>query len=120
MTTILYEHSSSRFAAEFRGHAGFAPAGSDIVCAAVSVLASEMVFACRNAQQNGEIQQLECVQKNGYVRVCFTYAQEGSLRDILSLILQCLAQLAVDYAPYVSLKKLPGTSKRTSTKTLVQ
>jgi len=55
MTTITYTHTPCYFGIEFRGHAGFAPAGKDIVCAAVSVLASELIFAAEQARAGGEI-----------------------------------------------------------------
>ena len=55
MIHIEYYRAPERFALSVKGHAGFAPAGRDIVCAAVSVLVSELSLALEQAAESGEI-----------------------------------------------------------------
>ena len=106
MTTITYKHDPASFFVEFKGHAGFAEGGKDIVCAAVSMLANEMVYACERAQKNGEIADLHYEQKSAFVRVRFRYIHSQSIEDIITLILDCLKSLEQDYHAYVRVKSM--------------
>ena len=106
MTTITYKHNSTCFLIEFSGHAGFAESGKDIVCAAVSMLANELLYACEKAAQNGEITALHQVQKEALVRVGFRYVQPHSIEDIITLILDCLKALEKEYHAFVCVQDM--------------
>ncbi|MBR2589929.1 MAG: ribosomal-processing cysteine protease Prp [Clostridia bacterium] len=105
MTQITYTNTPAYFSIEFRGHAGFAEAGKDIVCAAVSMLANELIFACEKAERNGEITALHREQDSALVRLHFFYTRAQSIGDIVELILECLQALETQYRAYVRVKK---------------
>lgn len=45
MTTIIYNHKNENHELIIKGHAGYAEAGEDIVCAAISILTYTLVEA---------------------------------------------------------------------------
>ena len=77
------------------GHAGFAPAGQDIVCAAVSAL----VYALMGTlEQKDNIAALEC--RKGYVRV------RARRDDPAFDVVRCgLGQLAGKFGEYVRVEE---------------
>ncbi|MBR0414085.1 MAG: ribosomal-processing cysteine protease Prp [Clostridia bacterium] len=104
MTTIEYTHTPSFFGIEFRGHAGFAPAGKDIVCAAVSILASELIFAAEQAQAGGEICDLTHSEGGAFVNLRYFYRDNRSMRQIAKLILASLKMLEAQYGDYIKVR----------------
>lgn len=77
------------------GHAGYAPRGEDIVCAAVSALVFALVEA---AQQRGGVREL--VIRPGRV----TVAVEGDCADYLQMAVCGLQQLAARYPQCVTVE----------------
>lgn len=87
------------------GHADYAPAGADIVCAAASVLAlntvnavekfTEVPFRCEADAENG-----------GFLKVLFP--MEGMAADDVQLLLETLALglagMETEYGSYITLK----------------
>ena len=94
---------------ETRGHAGYAEAGSDIVCSAVSVLcitcvnSLESVCGIHPAVRGGA---------DGYLRFslpsAMTEAQAHDAQVILCTLRQGLQDLASEYPQYVRLAILNG------------
>lgn len=101
MTEIKYRDSAARFAVSFCGHAGYAECGKDIVCAGISVLASELMLACEQAQCSGEITNYRCVEGSGYVKLSFFYGEGSFMRRTVRLILACLRLLEKEYGSYL-------------------
>ena len=105
MTMIEYQNDEKCFRICMHGHAGFAPEGKDIVCAALSVLASELMIACEQASRKGEIRAYACTAHSGDVKLRFEYGKSGSMREIISLILQCLQSIAEAYGSHVKMRR---------------
>ena len=104
MTQITYRNNDARFAIRLQGHAGYAERGKDIVCAAVSVLANELMLACTHAEQAGEISHLHILRESGLVAVSFHYEKVKSVDDIIQTILDCFYLIAEDYRPFLQIK----------------
>ncbi len=87
---------------ECRGHAGYAEAGSDIVCAAVSVLAT----TCANALESVAGVSPGVEAKDGYMRVQLS---EGEITHDASVILRTFEQgihdIAISYPQYIHITK---------------
>ena len=77
------------------GHAGYAPKGQDIVCAAVSALVYALIG---DLQERGLVREL--VIRPGYV----TAAAKGPCREELELVRCGLAQLAAQYPQCVEVE----------------
>ena len=105
MTKITYRNDETRFAIRMQGHAGYAEHGKDIVCAAVSVLANELVLACTNAEQTGEISHLHMMRESGLVALSFHYEKVKSVDDIIKTILACLYLIEQDYRAFLQIKE---------------
>ena len=110
MTQLEYTHTPHYFAITFRGHAGYAPVGRDIVCAAVSILASELLYACEQAAAAGEITDYAHSEGSAFADVRFYYRRTGSMRQIVKLILVSLKMLEAEYGDYVQLKEAQAPS----------
>ena len=85
---------------ECKGHAGYAPEGSDIICAAVSVL----TFTCANALESVAGKKAEAEVKDGYMRVCLPEAEASRETQIIfRTIAQGFGDLAEEYPKYLRL-----------------
>ena len=107
---ILRRDREKRFTGyEISGHAGYAEEGSDIVCAAVSVLATacanslESVCGIQPAVEGGE---------DGYLKVTLppemTDDQRRDAQVILSVLRQGLRDLTESYPKFVQLSIVNG------------
>jgi uncharacterized protein YsxB (DUF464 family) len=90
---------------EIRGHALFAPRGSDIVCAAVSVLAQTIVFAME------ELLDLypPVKVKKGYFCLCRPAQLDANKKDNFFLLFETmlvgLKEIAKSYPRYLSIQQ---------------
>ncbi|HOB87843.1 MAG TPA: ribosomal-processing cysteine protease Prp [Bacillota bacterium] len=88
---------------QVEGHAGYAPAGEDIVCAAVSALTQaallglERLLGIRPAQ-------FHC--RRGNLKCLFQPAPEREGQLILETMVQGLKETAESYGTYLSLKEI--------------
>ena len=105
MIHIEYYRAPERFALSVKGHAGFAPAGRDIVCAAVSVLVSELSLALEQAAESGEIRVLQNQVQSGKAFFDVCYREGDFTHRLIGLIMDCLAYIRVQYAAHVTLEK---------------
>lgn len=105
MTKVIYEPSEMRMS--ISGHAGYAPAGQDIVCSAVSILSmalENMVIDHAESMQpkihrkNGE-RKISCSPTKGNTRRCTT---------IFDTIYGGFELLAMNYPDHVQVIKVKG------------
>ena len=85
---------------ECKGHAGYAPEGSDIICAAVSVLTT----TCANALESVAGKQAQAEVSDGYMRVMLSEKDVSSETQIIfQTIFRGLSDLAEEYPKYLRL-----------------
>lgn len=87
------------------GHADFAPAGSDIVCAAATMLASTLVQNMIRRLDGSEIQ--GCALNSGYALLNVNPDHESMRREcsvIFSAILEGFELLAAKYPDHVTIE----------------
>lgn len=86
---------------ECKGHAGFAPAGSDIVCAAVSALTT----TCVNALESVAGVKAKVQASEGSMKVFLPENAGHDAQVILLSMLQGLRDVAENYPQYLQLKE---------------
>ena len=84
---------------ECKGHAGYAPAGSDIVCAAVSILTT----TCVNALESVAGARGETLVKDGLMRYALPEGAGHDAQVILLFLRQGLRDLQEAYPRYIQL-----------------
>jgi len=96
----LFQSGEKILGFECRGHAGYAPAGSDIVCAAASILTT----TCVNALESVAGKEAEAEVKDGYMRVLLSETETTEKTQIIfATIAQGLSDLAEEYPKYLRL-----------------
>lgn len=100
----IYRKEKKICAFEISGHAGFAPAGEDIVCAAVTILAFNTVNAIERFTEV-PFQAEADEKKGGYLKVVFPL--EGMADEKVQLLLETLAlglsDIQTEYKRYLTL-----------------
>ena len=85
------------------GHANFAPAGQDIVCAAVSGLIGTLRLTLQEWEARGEILDYECVVYDGNLTIVF-----WAKTDVANILIENLEigirAIAEEYPDHVSIK----------------
>ena len=106
--TFSYDQEDTILSFEITGHAGYADAGEDIVCAAVSVLAIETVNSIEK-MANHRMTVKQADEDGGYL---FAHVQSnvvGKQHEITQILLKHLYLSLQDvhetYPDYVQLKK---------------
>lgn len=110
VTVTIYRHADGSIAGfEAAGHAGFAPHGEDIVCAAVSVLAQATVLGL--SERLGLA--IEVEQRHGYLR-CMLPTITGSAAEGADVLLDTmwigLRAIQEQYPEHVSLREARADS----------
>lgn len=84
------------------GHANYSEAGTDIVCASVSILLQTFIYHCQltEGKKNVKISKLE--MGAGYIHL-IVYDPNNVLNEAFSLIKEGLTMLDEDYPEYVML-----------------
>lgn len=104
MTTVKLFYDGDRiYAVEAKGHTGYANAGKDIVCAAVSVLVQTAILALDKVA-GAKIQKAE---EDGYLRYRVTSTDSKILEAsdiILKTIKVGLADIASAYPSHIKLE----------------
>ena len=103
MIFINYKNSPKEFEITHKGHADFAEKEKDIVCAAVSVLFSELLFAAKKSEAEGNITSLGCKAESGDAFLRFEYTQNPLMREIIVIILECLKALECEYKENITI-----------------
>lgn len=97
MTKIVYEVRHNEFEIDIKGHAGYAAAGNDIVCAAISILVQTLVQHLGNVAVD-----LAYKIDNGSAHI---WAQGETAYISFRAILTGLEMLSEQYPDYVSLEE---------------
>ncbi len=102
---VIYHRKKELCGYRISGHAGFAQAGEDIVCSAVSILAINTV----NAMEQLTSMPFRCEadeKKGGYLKVMFSEIEKGIDQDaalLLKAMVLGLEDLAKEYKKYIRL-----------------
>ena len=97
MVRIRYKHTAKKFRILIKGHADYAEAGKDIVCASISTIAGMLLLACDEADNAGEIVIFNERTAPGYVRLCYLYKKTDSrARYIAELVIKSFRELEKD------------------------
>ena len=104
MTTVeLIRDGQALRGIRVSGHAGYAPAGGDIVCAAASVL----ITTCANALESVAGIRPEVLQKSAMIAVALpgglSPAQAHDAQVILAAIAQGFGDIAAQYPSYLQI-----------------
>lgn len=94
--------SPEKPALTMRGHAAFAPAGQDIVCAAASMLAYTAAERLRELADEGAVQALACRMEPGGLRIAFCLpAPDGRVTELFRTLAAGFRLLAARYPAHV-------------------
>lgn len=86
---------------ECKGHAGYAPEGSDIVCAAASILST----TCANALEEIAKAETQVHILDGYMQVLIDEKSAGhDTQVVMQTVLRGFTDLAEAYPKYLQLK----------------
>ena len=110
MIEIVYDRMRLRLTAD--GHAGFAEAGQDIVCAAVSTLACVLAENVLDAQEHGMLQEepdIYLADGCARVRARPKRAWRKTMRTIFDAICIGFAMAAEQYPDRVKMRAELGT-----------
>jgi uncharacterized protein YsxB (DUF464 family) len=92
---------------ESLGHSGFAPAGEDIVCAAVSALVQALLVGLRDVAC---IEDVECEMKKeipvSLIRVKWKEDRAAELNLLTRTVALSLKEIASGYSDYVSVSEV--------------
>ncbi|HIY05162.1 MAG TPA: ribosomal-processing cysteine protease Prp [Candidatus Anaerotignum merdipullorum] len=104
ITVNIYQKENKICAFEISGHAGYAPAGADIVCAAVSILALNTLNAVERFTDTAFRVQAD-EKTGGYLKAVFPI--EGMEDERVQLLLQTLllglSEMQEEYNQYLTL-----------------
>lgn len=101
MIRAVYDRPAHRVTVT--GHAGAAPHGEDLVCAAVSALVGTLAEAVRRLERNRQAENVEIRLFAGDAEVSFDSEYEclvNSVVDTVCLGLECLAKAYPQYVRY--------------------
>ena len=84
---------------EVEGHSGYAPEGSDIVCAAISTL-TQATYNYLEATSND----IDIETSEGYLRIIFKSELNGPGESILSSFIEMVKDLESQYGKYIKLE----------------
>ena len=88
---------------ESRGHAGYAQAGEDIICAAVSVLAINTVNSIEEFTE--DVFEAEQVEEDGYLRIWFSEATGERTALLMDSLVLGIRSIEADYGnEYITLE----------------
>lgn len=100
MTVIQYKADDNSFDLTMDGHAGYAPAGSDIVCAGISAL----LFAlCRRLDDVSSDADIDLREDGGSAHIRSSGRQS---MEAFYTVLSGLDLIASYYPEYITIKKL--------------
>ena len=94
--------SPDKPALTMQGHAAFAPAGQDIVCAAASMLAYTAAERLRELADEGAVQALACRMEPGDLRIAFCQPMpDGRVEALFDTLAPGFRLLAARYPAHV-------------------
>mgnify|MGYP000010881616 CR=1 FL=1 len=103
MTTITHTRQGTRHTLTAVGHAGYAPAGQDVVCAAVSTLLCTLNACLQEAYDRAQIEHFSAEMGSGDTRLCWEdTGEDGGAWDTIRCGLRLLSG---HYQAYVQYKE---------------
>ena len=103
MTRIELNEFDEGLLATAEGHAGYAPAGRDIVCAGISaILFGSLTFFGQQAKEQGEPAQFDVLYKPGSLIIRVGDFTDGIEHMAMKVIRAQLCTLEGDYPDYIS------------------
>lgn len=106
MTTAKFTRLGAWYDVEVSGHSGFAPRGTDIVCAACSVLTCTLLAAVTDKEATGAIAELVTLAEEPGKRAFRFRASEwawSEIDTIVNTILTGFRMLHAEYPEHVRL-----------------
>ncbi len=102
---IDFRQERGQIQVRIRGHAGYAPAGEDIVCAAASMLGALLEETLLRENTQGGLRFLSVQKSNGVLELDFSPTLSGwsRLSPVLEAVEHGFRLLADQYPSYVSL-----------------
>lgn len=101
MTEVLIERNDSAVTVECKGHAGYAAQGSDIVCAAVSILCYSFMQMCLELDADDKVVVKDVCDEEGYFRLeVFDFL--GHTENALAMLEAGFKGLIEQYPSYVA------------------
>lgn len=98
MTTITHTQRGNRHTLTAVGHAGYALAGQDVVCAAVSTLLCTLNACLRTAYDREQIEHFLAIMGSGDTRICW---EETGNTSVWETVKTGLVLVAGHYPAYV-------------------
>lgn len=106
MTSVFYEHDGHAFALTCEGHAEYAPAGQDIVCAGISALCGALEITLDNLQDMGRVQSLFCSSAEAYFQACAETAPDSdAVRTAFDTVYNGLCRIEEAYPDYLQCRQ---------------
>ncbi len=105
MTSVFYREYYDNLIFSVEGHSGFAAAGSDIVCAGVSVLCYTLLNTLLDEEAKENIKLVKNIVSDGYLYLeiaFFDYTKER-IKAITETILTGFYMLEENYPDYVKI-----------------
>lgn len=105
MTTAVFTNHDNDYSINITGHAGYNSTGSDIVCAACSVLTCTLMQCALSEEANGNLKELCTAEYSGDVQLRFTPSDHALERiaAMVDTIINGFAMLAHEYPQNVRL-----------------
>ena len=97
MTTVTYFDKDNEISIDISGHAGYDVEGSDVVCAAISMLGQTLL-----AYLETDNDEFKFLLKEGRI---WAYAKGANVRTALNVIMAGFYLLARDYPDYVTVDR---------------
>lgn len=102
---VDFQQEKGRIQVRIRGHAGYAPTGEDIVCAAASMLGTLLEDTLLRENTRGGLRALSVQKSSGVLELDFSPTLSGwsRLSPVLEAVEHGFRLLADQYPSYVSL-----------------
>lgn len=106
MTRVTYAHDASAFSLTSKGHADYAPAGQDIVCAGISALCGALELALDNLQDAGRVRTHFCSLSDAFFHAEAEAANgKEEVRTVFETVYNGLCRIAEAYPDHLQCKK---------------
>ena len=99
--TLFVDESDVLLGFEVKGHSGFGEKGTDIVCAAVSFLATNTV----NALETFTDEQPQLKEKGPYIHCCYDRAPGDKAGLLLDTFALGMRDLSTEYGDFIQVVK---------------
>lgn len=103
MIKIYHREYNDGMLLTIEGHSGYAPKGSDIVCAAVSSLALTLVNCLRDEECRGRLKLIRDITRDGYLSIEINLFDFSRIRieAIIETVLSGFYMLSEEYPNYI-------------------